>query len=351
MVRLQICRFVIQNFFLFLVGSLLLFTSVSNVSGQVFGSRSNTGGTGGRNTIHGKVLLPSNNPAVEFRVLLESPNSSTLSTFTDSNGAFYFNSLEAGNYTVIVEVKDQYESVRENITIDRESISATSIQTARSVPVMIYLRSKGTAQSKPGVINASLAAVPKPALEKFEKGLEFAAKNETSKAVSQFEEAIKLHPQFAEAHSELGSALLKQGKLDQAETALRKVLELNPKLVNARLDLGIALLNKRQMAEAEKELREVIKANETFATPHMYLGIALMGLKQWEEAEKELLRAISLKDDEKIAQAHKYLGGLYMGYKKNSQAIEHLEKYLKLAPKASDAEKIRATIKQLREQN
>jgi regulator of sirC expression with transglutaminase-like and TPR domain len=51
---------------------------------------------------------------------------------------------------------------------------------------------------------------------------------------------------------------------------------------------------------------------------------------------------------ENLALAHKYLGGLYMSTHKNKEAADELEKYLKLDPKAPDADRIKGTIKDLR---
>ena len=50
---------------------------------------------------------------------------------------------------------------------------------------------------------------------------------------------------------------------------------------------------------------------------------------------------------ENLALAHKYLGGLYMS-QKPKEAADELEKYLKLDPKAPDADRIKGTIKDLR---
>jgi tetratricopeptide (TPR) repeat protein len=69
--------------------------------------------------------------------------------------------------------------------------------------------------------------------------------------------------------------------------------------------------------------------------------------KQYSEAEKELEAAVA-NGGENLALAHKYLGGLYLSSKKNQQAANELEKYLKLDPKAADAERIKGTIKDLR---
>jgi regulator of sirC expression with transglutaminase-like and TPR domain len=49
-----------------------------------------------------------------------------------------------------------------------------------------------------------------------------------------------------------------------------------------------------------------------------------------------------------MSMAHYYLGGIYWGRKDYKRAADELEIYLKMTPKAPDAEKIRGTIKELR---
>lgn len=324
---------------------LLIFNAIADGQG-----RSPVGS--GFHKIQGRVRFPSNSPAVAARVRLENTNSTTIMSITDSEGMFYFSGLDAGQYTVIVEAGDDYEIFREVVQIDPPVTTSRNIYvppSPRTFNVLAELRPKATVKNKPGVINASLAATPKTALKEFKKALEAQNKGDTNLAIEKFNAAIKLHPQFFEAHAELGYLYLKIGQLDNSIVSFRKALELDGKNLNVRLNYGIALLNKKQMTEAEKELREVIKGDTKSATAHMYLGIALIGLKRVNEAETVFLQAISIKDDERLAQAHRYLGGIYWGKENYAQAADELEKYLKLTPKASDAEKIREIINQLRE--
>ncbi len=79
------------------------------------------------------------------------------------------------------------------------------------------------------VISASLANVPKPALEQFKKAAEAVRKKDTKLAIEKLNEAVKLYPQFAEAYSELGALYLRNGELNKAEEALRRTLQLNEK--------------------------------------------------------------------------------------------------------------------------
>lgn len=328
----------------FLTITMFLLLPVIMVKAQGYGDRG-TSGTGGVHTIQGRIRFPSNRPATAFRIRLESTNSATLTAFSNSEGVFYFSGLEPSNYTVIIETSDEYAPIRESVYIDREIAG----KTGRTFSVIFDLRSKSISTTPNGVVSASLANVPKSALEQFKKAIEAIGKNDPKLGIEKLNEAVRLYPQFAEAYSELGALYLKNGELAKAEEALRKTLQLNAKNPAAQLNYGIVLLNQRKMFEAEKELEKAVLADENAATPHLYLGIALLGLDYPDYAEKEFLKAISLRDDEKMAQAHRYLGGIYWKKGKFQPAIEELEKYLKFLPKAPDAEKVQATIKQLRE--
>jgi len=105
----------------------------------------------------------------------------------------------------------------------------------------------------------------------------------------------------------------------------------------------------KKLDGAEAHLREAIKLKSAGPTAHYYLGLTLIKFRAYDEAQKELELAIS-NGGENLAQAHKYLGGVYMSTHKNKEAADELEKYLKLEPKAPDAEKIKASIKDLRRQ-
>ena len=70
---------------------------------------------------------------------------------------------------------------------------------------MINLRPKvRAATSKPAVINASLAAIPKPAVAAYHRGVALGKAGEASRAVDQLKLALSLYPEFGLALSELG---------------------------------------------------------------------------------------------------------------------------------------------------
>jgi tetratricopeptide (TPR) repeat protein len=307
------------------------------------GGKYDATGTGGHHTIQGHVYLPAGHQeGTMIKVKIESTNSTGLSAVADPNGAFTFRNLEPGPYYLTVDAGEGFEIYKETINIDRE-IS----KSPRTVTVPVYLRVKPNSALPSGTVDAALASVPKPALERYNKARELALAGNSQAAIEQLKGAISLYAEFSLAFNELGVQYLKLGQLNQALEALRSAVKLAPEAFSPRLNLGIALLNKREFSQAEAELRRALKKNEASPTAHLYLGITLISLRNHDEAEKELQRAVTLGDDE-MSLAHYYLGGIYWGRREYKRAADELETYLRLAPQAPDAERVRNTIKELR---
>ena len=317
-----------------LLAFVILLAPRGEASGQGIGAhRGNVGGgTGGAHNIYGRLISPSGKlPETRIRVTLEHSDSGTLSASTDPDGAFNFLNLEGGNYRLVIDAGGEYEVVRESIYLDYGQ---------RTLNLPIYLRLRPEA-------NPALAGVPGPARELFNAGMEEARKGDDAKAVELLSEAVKLHRDFGVAHGELGMLYLKTNQLDKALEAFGAAQKTLPEDPNLQLNYGMALLEKRDFAEAEKQLRRAVGKLDKSAQAHLYLGATLARQKNLDEAEKELQQAVKLSNGQS-GLAHKYLGGIYWAKQDKKRAADELEKYLKLTPKAADAEQIRGTIKELR---
>ncbi len=109
--------------------------------------------------------------------------------------------------------------------------------------------------------------------------------------------AIKLNPNFADAHYNLGNILKDIGKLKEAEISTRKAIKLNPSFSEAHCNLGIILKDLGNLKEAELSQRRAIEINPNFAHAFCNLGIILKDLGKLEEAELYQRKAIELKPD------------------------------------------------------
>lgn len=342
-------RFVSAPRVLFVVLGVLLLPLTGNAQGS---GRESTG-TGGVHVIQGYVFFPSGRRAEgSIVVKLQSYQTGELQVVPDSSGAFTFSSLAPGNYTVVVNAGDDYEISREGVFIDTDlNLSRNRIRlptTPQKHTVMVHLRSKArSGHTKAAVVNAALAAVPEKARKLYETGVEQSRANDPAKAADTLKEAVALHPNFPLALNELGVQYLKLRQINKAVEVLKQACKLDPDAFAARLNLGVALLESKQFGEAEEHLREALKQNSSALTAHMYLGITLLRLTKFEEAEKELLIAAE-SNSAQLSMANYYLGGLYWRKKDYPRAVEQLEKYLLLSPNAPDADRVRATIKDLR---
>lgn len=316
----------------------LILAAVSTAFGQggVGSSRGLPSSSDGINVIQGRVFFPDSKADKHIKVRLASTDMLDQTTSTNEDGTFIFNGLRPGHYAVTVDGGKDYDSATERVAIDQEASVGGRIQN-----ITITLKAKGTA--------AAYAKVPKPAREAYTKGMEAAAANDFKKAAELFKQAVDGYPNFGPALSELGAAYNKIGEFDKAIESLNAALKIDPADQNAALNLGIARLFKKDFEGAVTQLREVIKKDDKSAAAHTYLGVSLSSLKQYDEAEKELLIAVGLPGGDKLALAHRYLGGIYLQKGKKKEAADELEIYVTLSPKAPDVDRIKETIKSLRQ--
>ena len=79
-------------------------------------------------------------------------------------------------------------------------------------------------------------------------------RRDCSEAVTSLNQALRLNPNFAEAHYELGLIALSQGRMDQSVASLEKAIRFNPQLAAAHYRLGLAYQRTGNTARAKEEL-------------------------------------------------------------------------------------------------
>jgi Flp pilus assembly protein TadD len=136
-------------------------------------------------------------------------------------------------------------------------------------------------------------------------GVALGRKGQIDEAISQYQEAIRLKPDFADAHNNLGNALFRKDQIDEAISQYQETIRLKPDIVYAHYNLGNALGRKGQIDEAIRQYQEAIRLKPNFAEAYNYLGIGLGMKGQIDEAIRQFQEAIRLKPD--FADAQKNL--------------------------------------------
>lgn len=322
---------------------IFMFAAALGVYGQGIGDRNRAGDSEGRFTIQGRVYLPDGRPAQNMKIDVASNDEGTKSYHTNMDGVFHTGSVKAGNYTISASAPG-IPLEREYLTIDRDSPSGQTYN------VTLFLRVEGQKKGDFYSSNPLFKDVPKPALDKFKKGVEKMEKDDAKGAVVLFDEAITAYPNFAVAYHQKGSAHLKENELDKGLEAFVKAVSINPDYVEAKYSVGYTQYLKKNYVVAAAVFDDVLKQQADMAEANMYLGISLYNLKNVDAAEAGLKKAVSAKGGEKLALAHLYLGQIYAQKKRNADAVLELEKYLELLPKAPNAERIRSAIADLKKQ-
>jgi Flp pilus assembly protein TadD len=319
----------------------LISAALVNAQGGVGSTRGLPESAGGVHRIQGTVYLPDGRRAAEGIVVrLDGNVTGTRRAATDGDGTFAFNSLRAADYSLTIDAGAEYEPVRQSVVIYGNTGNVGMGNSGDTTKVDIQLRPKAISDA------VLFAGVPKPAVDSYKQAIESARAGNRKKAVEELNSAVAAHPSFSLALRELGVQYLQLKEMDKLAETMEALLKLTPNDPKAHLNLGIARYNQKKFDEAETHLREAVRLANTDSIAHYYLGMTLISIKNYGGAEKELESAVNNGGDN-IALAHKYLGGLYMG-SKNPKAADELEKYLKLDPKAADADRIKQTIKDLR---
>lgn len=96
----------------------------------------------------------------------------------------------------------------------------------------------------------------KAAHDYFKEGMILAGEGHSDEAVKPLRQALSIRPNWAEAHSLLGSVLAETGKYKEAEAELRKAVQLKPDYAEGWNYLGVFLEKQGKKQEAQEAFRK-----------------------------------------------------------------------------------------------
>ncbi len=150
-------------------------------------------------------------------------------------------------------------------------------------------------------------------------------------------EAVRLRPNWSEAHNGLGSFLQREGKLDEAIAQYRQALRLKPDDIQANNNVGYALIQQGAPEEAVGPLSHALKLDPDFPEAHNNLGIALGMRGDYAQAADHYRRAIQLKP--RFTNAYNNLGVALAYQQKLEEAVLWLSRAVEIDPNDADAKR------------
>jgi tetratricopeptide (TPR) repeat protein len=148
--------------------------------------------------------------------------------------------------------------------------------------------------------------------------------------ISHYYEALRINPDFAEAHYNLAGVLMEQERLDEAISHYRKALEIKPDHVRAHNNLGIALERQGRLREAIEQYSEALRIEPDFPEAHYNLGNALMRQGNTDEAIGQYYKTLRINPDH--LGAHYNLGIALAMSGDRTGAAYHFTEVLRIDP-------------------
>jgi tetratricopeptide (TPR) repeat protein/2-polyprenyl-3-methyl-5-hydroxy-6-metoxy-1,4-benzoquinol methylase len=154
-------------------------------------------------------------------------------------------------------------------------------------------------------------------------------------AVAQYQRALTLEPELAEAHNNLGTAFKLQGKLDKAMAHFERALVLKSDYAQARYNLGNALKQQSKWDGAIAEYQRALALKPNYVEAHNNLANALMAQGRLDEAIAQFQRLLAFRPN--FAEAHINLGNALELQGKFDEAVARYQQALVLEPNFPEA--------------
>jgi len=119
----------------------------------------------------------------------------------------------------------------------------------------------------------------------------------SQEAIQRYEYALRIKPDFAQAHCDLGTVLLAQGHTADAIGHFEQALRLRPDRAILHYDLADALMRDGRAPEAIHQWEQALELKPDFAEAHFNLGIALEQAGRLDEAIGHFEQALRIRPD------------------------------------------------------
>ena len=148
--------------------------------------------------------------------------------------------------------------------------------------------------------------------------------------ISYYQKSIEECPDQFYVYNDLGIALLKQNKFEEAEESFRQAISFNENYAGAYNNLGLLFLKKNDFGNAITNFRQAISLKKDFCCAYNNLGITYMKLHDFEKAIECFNSAAAVKPDD--AKSFYNLGFAYTKYNNPDSAIEYYARSIELDP-------------------
>lgn len=152
--------------------------------------------------------------------------------------------------------------------------------------------------------------------------------------IEPYKQAIRIKPDLAEAHYNLGILYGQLGDWRKAIESYKQAICIKPDFAVAHYGLGASYYKLGDYKKAIESFKEAIRLNPDFARAHYNLGCTYGELGDYKKAVESFKQAIRLNSD--YAEAHYHLGLTYFNIGDRDNALEEYKILKKLDKELAD---------------
>jgi tetratricopeptide (TPR) repeat protein len=149
-------------------------------------------------------------------------------------------------------------------------------------------------------------------------------------ATEEAEAAVRLAPDWSEAHAIRARVLANRNRLDEAERAVEEALRLDPEDADHHALLASVLLDQKKWTEALAAAEKGLELDAEHVGCNNYRAMALTKLGRSDEAGATMEAALAREPED--AFSHANVGWNYLHQRQPRKALEHFREALRLDP-------------------
>jgi len=214
------------------------------------------------------------------------------------------------------------------------SLSAAAIL-AVSLCLVLTRRQLGYWRDSETLFRHALAVTRDNSLAQGNLGVALMRQGRFDEAVSHLQEAVRLQPDDAYAHYNLGNALGRKGLSNEAIIEFQESIRLKPDSADAHNNLGNILLQKGRVDEAIVHFETALEIRPAFADAHNDLGGAFLQRGQLDEAAAQFRKALELNPGDALVLYN--LGSALLKSGRVDQALAPFQQALDIRPDFAEA--------------
>jgi Flp pilus assembly protein TadD len=150
------------------------------------------------------------------------------------------------------------------------------------------------------------------------------------KELEMYRLALEILPTFLRARNNLGVALRRRGRIDEAIEQYKLAIAQDPKYAEARSNLGTAYFYEGRTDQALEEYRLAAENAGSDGYIHHRLGVTYLRLARYPDAIKQFRKALSKEPE--LADAHYHLGECYRNLGDKKKAVDEYAAALEIDP-------------------